>query len=186
MGELISAKISGPIESISARGYNFQFCKNIFISLQNKTPSINDTHPADLRYCNPNNAAKLYAGWQSGAIQLMKDDKVHSTYRGSLIEVDTMDSINQINDLDEGALLAIGTGVTPPEGTDPHAKEIQEAMKIIDDYSFCSLEPTGLIYAWGITKEKVPVVFKGVDGQPIITKQHAIVVGNQHRSGANV
>ncbi len=188
LGEKIFSITNSVANIVSARGYNFQFCSNIFKHQLNQLPHINDTHPADLSYIDKKTQEKLYAGWQSGAIQLMMDDKIHKTFHGSLIEVDFMDKISQINSLDEGALLAFSEGVIPPIDNDINmtAKDIQNAMKIIDDYLFCTLEPTGLILLWGITKKKVPVVYQALNGDPIIVKQRAIIVGNKFHSGVNV
>jgi hypothetical protein len=187
LGEKISQIMEYPIDTVSARGYNFQFCSNIFKFQGNRLPRLNDTHPADLRYVNPNTSEKLYAGWQSGAIQLMIDDKIHFRYRGSLIEVNYMDNMSQINELDEGALLAIGPGINLQE--EPYeeftAKQIQNLMKIMDDNLFCTLEPTGLLLSWGISETPILVDYYTKEGKKIQIKQHAIIVGNKMRSGAH-
>ncbi|UYP47863.1 hypothetical protein NEF87_004148 [Candidatus Lokiarchaeum ossiferum] len=183
LGELIAKQTTVPTNLVSARGYNFQFCSNLFLNQKNKLPHINDTHPADLTFVDRDSHEKKYAGWQSGAIQLMMDSKVHQTYRGSLIEVDYMDSIEQINTLDEGSLLALSEGVTPKSNQPMTAKHIQDAMKVLDDYFYCTLEPTGLLLLWGITEKPVPVVYQDIHGKPVIIKQRAIVVGNKFRSG---
>ncbi|MHA1584052.1 MAG: hypothetical protein ACTSVU_06835 [Promethearchaeota archaeon] len=186
LGERIESKIKHPVSIVSARGYNFQFCSNMFSFQKSSLPPVNDTHPADLRFLNPNTKVKLYAGWQSGAIELMIKDEIHDNYHGSLIEVNYMDNIKQIQSLDEGALLAMGSGVKIEKDYSLEAKQIQTAMKIMDDYLFCTLEPTGLILTWGITEKPVPVVYQSLNGDPIIVKQRAIVVGNQFHSGSNV
>ena len=95
LGEEIYSQLKGPVNSVSARGYNFQFCSNIFPQQPNHLPHINDTHPADLTYLDPKTQQKLYAGWQSGAIELMLKDKIHTTFHGSFIGVDYMDSMSQ-------------------------------------------------------------------------------------------
>ena len=66
-----------------------------------------------------------------------------------------------------------------------NAPEIQNAMKIIDDYFFSTLEPTGLIFMWGITERPTPVIYHSLDGSMVIVKQRAIFVGNQFHSGVN-
>ncbi len=181
LGRLISEAFSLPADIISARGYNFQFCSAIF-GHQRSKPHVNDTHPADLTYVDKDTLAKRYPGWQSGAIQLMLGDK-HSRFRGSLIEVGFMDRVSQIDDLDEGALLALGSGVSIGNKTGVPADAIQTAMKLVDDYVFCTLEPTGLLLAWGITEKPVDVPFQALDGSRVTIKQHAIVVGNKVCSG---
>ncbi|WP_457557642.1 hypothetical protein [Candidatus Harpocratesius sp.] len=185
LGEQIESKISSPTDIVSARGYNFQFCSQIFHHQRNNLPHINDTHPADLSFLDPETYEKLYAGWQAGAVQTMIDDNIHEIYRGSLIEVGYMDSISQISELDTGALLSLGKGVKIPADQDPQfsAQQIQSAMKIIDDYFYCTLEPTGLILFWGITDRPVPVIYQDLNGTPVIIKQHAVVVGDKFHSG---
>jgi len=172
-----------PIDIASARGYSFQFCSNIFRH-QKYLPHINDTHPADLTYVNPSTREKLYPGWQSSAVQLMLDDH-HKTFRGSLIEVNYMDNISQIDELDEGSLLAIGEGVAPDPPDSLSAKEIQDALKVMDDYLFCTLEPTGLLLAWGVTEKALPVAYQDLKENKVLVKQHLIIVGNTVRSGIN-
>ncbi len=186
LGEVIEATMPHSTDSVSARGYNFQFCSQIFSHQQNHLPHINDTHPADLRYINEQSHEKLYAGWQSGAIQLMLNDNIPPPYRGSLIEVSNMDKITQIHQLDEGALLALGPGVNPTSNLvgELSARQIQNAMKISDDYLFCSLEPTGLIYLWGITKKAIPVKYLTQNGKELEIMQRAVVIGDKVYNGA--
>ncbi|MFX0101333.1 MAG: hypothetical protein ACFFCS_17295 [Candidatus Hodarchaeota archaeon] len=183
LGGMIKEFSSFPTDIVSARGYNFQFCSNIFKHQETK-PHVNDTHPADLTYVDPSTGEKLYPGWQSGAVQLMINNN-HDTFRGSLIEVGYMDTINQIDELDEGALLAIGEGITPHPNGSLDAKEIQSAMKQIDDYIFCTLEPTGLFLTWGITEKCLDVPFQDVRGNEVLVNQHVIVVGDKIKSGTN-
>ncbi|MHA1520606.1 MAG: hypothetical protein ACTSRK_10535 [Promethearchaeota archaeon] len=195
LGELIARTFPQHTAIVSARGYNFQFCSNIFSHQGQKLPHINDTHPADLSFVDKVSHEKLYAGWQSGAVAKMMKDGVHDNYRGSLIEVDYMDSFSQINDLDEGLLLALSEGVQIDRDSKLNSKsdldseltapEIQKAMKIIDDYFYCTLEPTGLLLFWGITDRLVPVVYQDLHGNPVIVHQKAIVVGNNFHSGVN-
>ncbi len=181
LGERIAETIGTPVDIASARGYSFQFCSGIF-KQQARNPHVNDTHPADLTYVDPVTRAKLYPGWQSGAIQLMMKAN-HSTFRGSLIEVGFMDDVAQVDQLDEGALLAIGGGVTPSRSLTCTADQLQTAMKVVDDYTFCTLEPTGLILAWGITEKAIPVTFQDANGEDVVLQQRAIVVGNEIRAG---
>ncbi|MHA1776489.1 MAG: hypothetical protein ACTSWC_06915 [Promethearchaeota archaeon] len=185
LGEKIASTFSHPTEIVSARGYNFQFCSNIFPHQQNHLPAINDTHPGDLTYLDPKTHEKLYAGWQAGAVQKMIDDNLHQIFHGSLIEVGYMDSFNQISEVDTGAILALGEGVKIPAESSFTAEQIQSAMKIIDDYFYCSFEPTGLLLFWGITDKPVPVVYQDLKGNPAIVKQHAVVVGDKFHSGIN-
>ena len=186
LGNALAAVMDGkPVDIASARGYNFQFCSSMFPG-QELPPHVNDTHPADLTFVDAATGAKLYPGWQAGAIKLMMEAG-HESFRGSLIEVSLMDDVAQIDELDEGALLAIGGGVSqlpPPEGP-LSATAIQERMKIVDDHIFCTLEPTGLLLAWGISEQPVPVKFQDVVGNSIEVMQHAIVVGDEIRSGIN-
>lgn len=182
LGELLAQVIEQPTDVASARGYNFQFCSNIF-KHQPRKPAVNDTHPADLTYINPETLVKLYPGWQSGAIQTMIDHG-HASFRGSLIEIKYMDQVEQVDELDEGALLAIGGGVSCGY-VSFSADQIQAAMKMVDDDVFCTLEPTGLILAWGITEDPVKVLFQDLEGNDVEVMQHAIVVGNEIRSGIN-
>jgi len=137
LNEKIAVLSPYPTDIASARGYSFQFCSNIF-KHQKLLPHINDTHPADLTYVNPSTWEKLYPGWQSSAVKLMLDDH-HKTFRGSLIEINYMDNISQIDELDEGALLAIGEGVTPDPPSSLSSKEIQDAIKVMDDCLVCTL-----------------------------------------------
>jgi len=181
LNEKVAALSPYPTDIASARGYSFQFCRNIF-KHQRSAPHVNDTHPADLTYVDPATKEKLYPGWQSSAVQLMLDDG-HRTLRGSLIEVNYMDTVSQIDELDEGALLAIGGGVTPHGSLS--AKEIQEAMKIKEDYLFCTLEPTGLLLTWGVTEKALPAVYQDLIGNEVAVKQHLIIVGKAVRSGIN-
>jgi len=181
LGALVAEKFSGHTDIVSARGYSFQLCSSVFRH-QTVKPHVNDTHPGDLTYVDPATRAKIYPGWQSGAIQIMMKNG-HRTYRGSLIEVEYMDRVAQIDQLDEGALLSIGGGVGA-EGP-MTAKDIQNAMKLIDDDTFCTLEPTALILAWGISEKAVPVEFQDIRGNTVEVRQHAIVVGDKLRSGAN-
>ena len=183
LGEVIEKVTNFNTDIASARGYNFQFCRNIFHH-QKDAPHVNDTHPADLTYVDADTKDRLYPGWQAGAVDLMLKNG-HDTFKGSLIEVDYMDSISQIDQLDEGSLLGIGKGVKPEPGSPMSAKEIQNAMKIIDDYFFCTLEPTGLYLLWGITDRALPVVYQTVDGKQVIIKQRVIVVGDKFHSGVN-
>ncbi len=181
LGECIAGAISTPVDIASARGYSFQFCSAMF-KHQARNPHVNDTHPADLTFVDHVTGAKLYPGWQSGAIQLMMNAN-HATFRGSLIEVGYMDSVEQVDQLDEGALLAIGGGVSPGRSVVCTADQLQTAMKLVDDYTFCTLEPTGLILAWGITEKAIPVTFQDVNGKGVVLQQRAIVVGNEIRAG---
>jgi len=182
LGEKIAETFSQPIDIASARGYNFQLCSSIF-EHQEALPHANDTHPADLTYVDIETCQRKYTGWQAIPIERMLKEG-HRRVRGSLIEVEYMDSFDQIDKLDEGALLAIGEGVDMPEFP-IEADVIQEALKLIDDYVFCTLEPTGLILAWGITETPIPVTFQDDRGNPIVLKQRSIVVGNKVRSGIN-
>ncbi|MFX0063611.1 MAG: hypothetical protein ACFFC7_15680 [Candidatus Hermodarchaeota archaeon] len=184
LGEKIAALLSHSTDIVSARGYNFQFCSNIF-QHQKQKPQINDTHPADLTYVNSKTKEKLYSGWQANAVQLMLNDR-HKVIRGSLIEVDYMDRLSQIEELDEGALLAIGAGINQSLTSKLLvAKEIQSILKLIDDYVFCTLEPTGLLLTWGISEKPYPVSYQSLDKTEVIIQQHLVVVGNQIRSGVN-
>ena len=184
LGEKIAENVNYPTDIVSARGYNFQFCRCIFSHQKNVLPNVNDTHPADLSYVNPQNKVKLYVGWQSGATERMIEDHIKQL-RGSLIEIEYMDKISQIHELDEGVLLAIGHGVQASSSKNCSANEIQNLLKIIDDYFFCTLEPTGLLLLWGITENKVPITYQDVNGNPIAINQKAVVVGNQVLSGIN-
>ncbi|NMC05050.1 MAG: hypothetical protein GYA24_07565 [Candidatus Lokiarchaeota archaeon] len=183
LGEGIARAIGTPIDIASARGYSFQFCSAMF-KQQRRNPHVNDTHPADLTYVDPPTGTKLYPGWQSGAIQLMMKAR-HATFRGSLIEVGFMDTVAQVDQLDEGALLAIGGGVAPDKSLACTADQVQAAMKLVDDHVFCTIEPTGLILAWGITEKPVRVTYQDVNGQDVVLRQKAIVVGDQVRAGKN-
>jgi hypothetical protein len=181
LGERIAGAIGTPVDIASARGYSFQFCSAMF-KQQARNPHVNDTHPADLTFVDPVTGAKLYPGWQSGAIQLMMKAN-HATFRGSLIEVGYMDDVAQVDQLDEGALLAIGGGVSPGRSLACTADQLQTAMKLVDDYTFCTLEPTGLLFAWGITEKAIPVTFQDVNGGGVVLQQRAIVVGDEIRAG---
>ncbi|MHA1475483.1 MAG: hypothetical protein ACTSPA_02095 [Promethearchaeota archaeon] len=185
LGEEIAQTTKTQTDIVSARGYNFQFCSSIFAHQPNHMPHINDTHPADLSYIDSVSKKKLYAGWQSGAIELMMKDKIHETYRGSFIEVEYMDNYNQINTLDEGVLLGLGNGITPESDMTLTSTQIQSAMKIMDDNFFCTLEPTGLILLWGVTDKPIPVIYKSKEGRIVIVKQRAVFVGNKFHSGLN-
>ena len=111
LGEKIAAISPYATGTVSARGYNFQFCRSLF-KKQLHAPQVNDTHPADLTFVDPTTKQRLYPGWQSGAIELMMHDN-QPKFRGSLIEVEYMDKVSQIYSLDEGALYAIGEGISP-------------------------------------------------------------------------
>ncbi len=123
LGERIEAIVHDPTDIASARGYSFQFCGDIF-EHQGKKPHVNDTHPADLTFVDPNTMEKIYAGWQANAIQLMLRDG-HRTIRGSLIDVGYMDRVDQGDELDEGVLLAIGEGLSLMADQTLSAEEIQ-------------------------------------------------------------
>lgn len=179
LGEKIAEEVVAHTDIASARGYSFALCSALFKG-QTAKPHANDTHPADLTFVDPRTKAKTYPGWQSGPVGLMMKNG-HGTFRGSLIEVEYMDRVAQIDALDEGALLAIGEGVAPVGPM--AATDIQSAMKLVDDYVFCTLEPTGLLLAWGITDRPVPVEFQDTAGNPVIVSQRAIVVGDEVRSG---
>jgi hypothetical protein len=114
----------------------------------------------------------------------MMEDNI-SQLRGSLIEIEYMDKISQIHELDEGVLLALGQGIQMSSSKNFNASEIQNILKILDDYLFCTLEPTGLILLWGITEKKIPITYQDINGNPISIKQKAVVVGNQILSGIN-
>jgi hypothetical protein len=184
LGEKIAEKVDYPTNIVSARGYNFQFCRCIFSHQKNALPHVNDTHPADLSYVDPQNKTKLYVGWQSGATERMMEDHI-SRLRGSLIEIEYMDRISQIHELDEGVLLALGHGVQSSSSKNCSPSEIQNMLKIIDDYFFCTLEPTGLLLLWGVTKNKIPITYQDINGNPITINQKAVVIGNQVLSGIN-
>ena len=145
---------------------------------------LNDTHPADLTYVDPETGERLYPGWQSGPIRRMiNDGLVHIL--GSLIKVEFMDRIEQIYELDEGALIALGGGLFIDGQKGSRARDVQNALKLIDDYVFCTLEPTGLILAWGISEDKLPVTYRDLRGNHIDLMQNLIVVGGKVRSGIN-
>ena len=184
LGKEIEEKVTYPTDIVSARGYNFQFCQNIFLHQKHSLPAINDTHPTDLTYIDPSTKERLYPGWQSGAVQLMLDDNVDQI-RGSLIGVDFMDKTEHIYELDEGPVLAIGQGINIKSKSDYDSRQIQELIKLIDDYFFCTLEPTGLILVWGISEEKLPITYQSVSGDPVIVQQNAIIVGDEIFSGIN-
>jgi len=183
LGERIEASIHDPTDIASARGYSFQFCSNIFKD-QKRKPHVNDTHPADLTYVNPGTKEKMYPGWQASPIQSMLRDG-HKIIRGSLIEVGYMDRVGQIDELDEGALLAIGGGVSPDSGLSMSAEEIQTALKVMDDYVFCTLEPTGLLLAWGISEKPMKVTYQDIEGNPVEVEQRIVLGGDKIRSGEN-
>jgi hypothetical protein len=183
LGRRISEDLGAVIDTVSARGYSFQFCSSLF-PIQDTIPMLNDTHPADLTYVDPGTGERLYPGWQSGPIRrMMRDGLVHIV--GSLIKVEFMDRIEQIYELDEGALLAMGEGVFIEDQKRYPAREVQNALKLIDDYVFCALEPTGLILAWGISEDKLPVTYRDLRGNRIELMQNLIVVGGKIRSGIN-
>jgi hypothetical protein len=184
LGKEIANTLDNPTDIVSARGYNFQFCRNIFSHQQGNFPHINDTHPADMTFINPISKTRLYPGWQSGAVQLMLNDDFKQI-RGSLIEIDYMDKIEQIEKLDEGALLALGQGVDISFNLNLNAKKIQELLKIIDDFFFCTLEPTGLLLLWGISENKVPIIYQDKKGKQLTVMDKAIFVGNKFLSGIN-
>ncbi len=184
LGKEIEKNINYPTDIVSARGYNFQFCQNIFLHQKHTLPAINDTHPTDLTYINPSTKERLYPGWQSGAVQLMLNDNVDQI-RGSLIGIDFMDKVEHIYELDEGPVLAIGQGINIKSESDYDPRQIQELIKIIDDYFFCTLEPTGLILMWGISEEKLPITYQSLSGDLITIQQHAIIVGDEILSGIN-
>lgn len=185
LGEEIEKQLDFPTDIVSARGYNFQFCSNIFLHQKNHLPEINDTHPTDLTYINSSTKERLYPGWQSQAVQLMINDNIKQI-RGSLIGVDYMDRTEQIYELDEGPLLAIGQGIELKPTMNYTSHQIQELIKIVDDYYFCTLEPTGIILAWGISEEKLPVTYQDKSGKKITVEQHAIIVGDKVLSGIEV
>ena len=106
--------------------------------------------------------------------------------RGSLIGIDYMDRTEQIYELDEGPLLAIGQGIELKPKMNYTSHQIQELIKIVDDYYFCTLEPTGIILAWGISEEKLPVTYQDKSGKKITVEQHAIIVGDKVLSGIEV
>jgi len=184
LGKEIEKKVSYPTDIVSARGYNFQFCSNLFLHQINHLPAINDTHPTDLTYLDPLTKERLYPGWQSHAVKLMLNDNL-THIRGSLIKIDFMDKTEQIYELDEGPLLAIGQGINLDLNSKYIASQIQELIKIIDDYLFCALEPTGLILSWGITEQKIPIPYQNLSGESIIIQQQAILVGDKVLSGIN-
>ncbi|MBN2149951.1 MAG: hypothetical protein JW839_00765, partial [Candidatus Lokiarchaeota archaeon] len=181
LGERLAGAIGSPFDIASARGYSFQFCSAMFKG-QSRNPHVNDTHPADLTFVDPKTRAKLYPGWQAGAVQLMMKAK-HARFRGSLIEVGLMDRVEQADELDEGALLSIGGGVSPDPRIHCTADQVQAAMKVVDDYTFCAIEPSGLILAWGVTEDPVPVAFQDVDGRDVVVRQRAVAVGDEIRAG---
>lgn len=183
LGEKIASITSVPTDIASARGYSFQLCSSLFRH-QKERPHMNDTHPADLTYVDPGTKEKLYPGWQASPIQRMMEDG-HGTFRGSLIEVEYMDRVDQIDELDEGALLAMGGGVSPTLGVPMSAEEVQDALKLVDDYFFCTLEPTGLILAWGVSEKPMQVTYQDLRGNPVEVKQRLVVVGDKIRSGIN-
>jgi len=185
LGREIEKEINYPTDIVSARGYNFQFCSNLFLHQKSNLPKINDTHPTDLTYINSSTKERLYPGWQSQAVQLMLNDKIKHI-RGSLIGVNYMDKTEQIYELDEGLILAIGQGIELKPKMDNTSNQIQELIKIIDDYFFCTLEPTGIILVWGISEEKLPVTYQDLSGEPITVEQHAIIVGDKVLSGIDV
>lgn len=184
LGKEIANTLENPTDTVSARGYNYQFCSNIFLHQGNKLPHINDTHPADMTFIDPITKSRLYPGWQSGAVELMLNDNLKHI-RGSLIEVDYMDEIEHIQKLDEGAVLAIGQGVEVNLNLDLDANKIQEAIKIMDDYFFCTLEPTGIFLLWGISEKKVPIIYQDLNGKSVNIMEHAIFVGDKFLSGIN-
>ncbi|MFW9827115.1 MAG: hypothetical protein ACFFEY_05775 [Candidatus Thorarchaeota archaeon] len=184
LGKEIKSTLDYPTNIVSARGYNFQFCRNIFDHQRENSPHINDTHPADMTFINPISKRRLYPGWQSGAIQLMLDDNIRKI-RGSLIEVDYMDEIEQIQNLDEGVLLAIGQGVNIDSNLDLDANKIQDLLKIMDDYFFCTLEPTGILLLWGISENKIPIIYQDRKGRETTVMEKAVFVGNKLLSGLN-
>jgi hypothetical protein len=112
---------------------------------------------------------------------MLKDG--HVNILGSLIKVEFMDSIEQTHELDEGALLAIGEGINIEGKTGYKARDIQNALKLIDDYVFCTLEPTGLLLTWGISEEKLPVTYRDINGNQIKLMHNLIIVGEKIRSG---
>ena len=183
LGERIIESVHDPTDIASARGYSFQFCSSIF-KHQGRKPHVNDTHPADLTYVNPKTLDKVYPGWQANPIQLMLKDG-HRTIRGSLIEVEYMDSVDQIDELDEGALLAIGGGLSLTLDLQLRAEEVQTALKLVDDYVFCTLEPTGLLLAWGISENPMRVTYQDIEGNPVEVQQRIVMVGDKIRSGLN-
>lgn len=183
LGEKIASINNNPTDIVSARGYNFQFCSNIF-HRQNFKPHINDTHPADLTYVNPLTKECLYPGWQSDAVQLMMKDH-HTHFRASLIEVEYMDNENQIDQLDAGKLLSMNEGVHVNASLGLNASEIQNALKVMDDYFYCTLAPTGLLLFWGITDKKFLVSYQDLKGNEINVNQQLVIVGNKIHSGIN-
>jgi hypothetical protein len=182
LGQEIENKLNYPTDIVSARGYNFQFCSNLFFHQKETLPVINDTHPSDLTYIDPSTKERLYPGWQSQAVQLMLDDNIKQI-RGSLIGIDYMDTTEQIYELDEGPLLAIGQGIDVYDNLGRNPRSIQELVKIMDDFFFCTLEPTGIILTWGISEKKMSITYQTISGEPKIVKQHAIIVGDKVLSG---
>ncbi len=166
-------------DMISLRGYNFPI---IYSLLVDKTPLIDDTHPADLSITDKN-GVPLCPGWQAGATQKMRDSGT-DVFRSSLIEVKPFSSSSDAKSLDTGLLFALTPGIRPP--TSWKTKTIQETMKRTEDYVLCALKASGIFpYLWGVSKENLEVEYKAEDGQIIKKLKPAFMVGDRLRCGRN-
>lgn len=166
--------------SHSLRGYSFPIMHEI--------GQIDDTHPADLSYVDEK-GIPLYPGWQSGAVELMVKDG-HKIFRGSLINVYPMTKLEQVTSVDTGELLMLGGGFIPEQQMT--AKEIQNAMKITEDYIFCATKAWGLFpVLWGLSEHNMPEYYRGLLGDRIsvdrrLTSVHGNIMSGESAFGQNL
>jgi hypothetical protein len=172
---LLNARDYVEPNTISLRGYNFP--------IMSSYSQIDDTHPADLSYIDSVTKQALYPGWQSSATKKMIDDDIQ-IYRSSLIAVNPLLDVTQAQSVDSGELLALGPGI-PAETQNKVPKEIQNNLKLTDDYFLCALKGTGLMRLWGISQAPVPVVYRTLNDEDAAIKQRAIIVGDVPMSGKN-
>jgi hypothetical protein len=155
----------------SLRGYNFPI-------IHSHGGYYDDTHPADLSYVDEN-GNPLYPGWQSGATKKMIEDG-HKTFRSSLIWVHPTESVENLQKVDSGELLALSEGINY-EGK--NAKELQNIMKMTEDSMLVALKAWGLFPTfWGFTHE-VRVPYRQLDDTATWREEHNIIVGKRERSG---
>jgi hypothetical protein len=183
----------------SLRGYSFPIMSEI--------GQVDDTHPGDLAYVNPETKHLLYPGWQSGPVMKMLNHKL-KFLRGALISVDPIIDVSQYNTVDTGFIFMRGPGHTIPDNLDlskskinETAKAVQNAMKFTDDIPMLATKSCGLFpYLWAITREEMEISYlhhvpwstisnsrveeriERADGISSI-KQQGVIVGDRILSG---
>lgn len=159
--EKIEDEIGCLPDTVDLRGFNS-------VLVERGWRNVDNTHPANLTVREPNGAPR-YAGWQEEAYKKMEKDG-KKRFPASLIRVEPITQVSDLNKVDAGELLAISYG------------NLGEYTKR-EDHFVILLKASGLLGLWGISEKPKYIEYIDKDGYPVYVLQKEIVVVDKIKSG---